>query len=97
LLDLNDRELPCDGALQVTSGMDRQVRTVAEEADEAVFWLEFAVQSHVSTAARIDPMLNEARELRAIFAASDAASRRNRRSGNHEINRSSDQQIIRCK
>ena len=52
---------------------------VVEESDEAVFWLEFAEQSEMSNAIRIAPLLTEARELRAIFAASYATSRRNNR------------------
>jgi four helix bundle protein len=60
---------------------------VVEESDEAVFWLEFADQSELSNALRIAPLLTEARELRAIFAASYATSRRN---NNQQLNSSQD-------
>jgi four helix bundle protein len=51
---------------------------VAEEADEAVHWLEFTAASKMADEQRIEPLLAEAIELRAIFAASYATSRRNR-------------------
>ena len=51
---------------------------VAEEADESVHWLEFTRASQLAPEARVDPLLAEAIELRAIFAASYATSRRNR-------------------
>ena len=52
---------------------------VAEEADEAVYWLEFVLASNLATPPRVGPLLAEAKELRNIFAASAATSRRNRR------------------
>jgi four helix bundle protein len=52
---------------------------VVEEADEAVFWLEFAVNAGFQSKRNADDLLNEARQLRAIFAASYATSRRNKR------------------
>ena len=57
---------------------------VAEEADEAVYWLEFVLTSNLATPPRVGPLLAEAKELRNIFAASAATSRRNRR---RKINR----------
>jgi four helix bundle protein len=53
--------------------------TVAEEADESVHWLEFVLASKLATLQRVEPLLMEAEELRTIFAASYATSRRNRR------------------
>jgi four helix bundle protein len=52
--------------------------TVAEEADESVHWLEFVLASKLASLQRVEPLLAEAKELRAIFAASYATSRRNR-------------------
>jgi four helix bundle protein len=52
--------------------------TVVEEADESVHWLEFVVASKLASPARVAPLLAEAKELRNIFAASYATSRRNR-------------------
>jgi four helix bundle protein len=55
-----------------------KLAVVAEEADEAVHWLEFSVASKLADEKRVEPLLAEAVELRAIFAASYATSRRNR-------------------
>jgi four helix bundle protein len=55
--------------------------TVVEEADESVHWLEFIVASKFATAPRVAPLLAEANELRNIFAASYATSRRNHKTG----------------
>ena len=56
-----------------------KIGVVAEEADEAVHWLEFVLASKLSTENRMGSLLIEAKELRAIFAASAATSRRNTR------------------
>lgn len=56
-----------------------KIGVVAEEADEAVHWLEFVLASDLAKLQRVGPLLREAKELRAIFAASAATSRRNRR------------------
>jgi four helix bundle protein len=52
--------------------------TVVEEADEALHWLEFISASNLAPASRLAALLEEATELRNIFAASYATSRRNR-------------------
>jgi four helix bundle protein len=56
-----------------------KIGVVAEEADEAVHWLEFVLASKLSSQERMGRLLTEAKELRAIFAASAATSRRNTR------------------
>lgn len=56
-----------------------KIGVVAEESDEAVHWLEFILASDLAKLQRVGPLLIEAKELRAIFAASAATSRRNRR------------------
>ena len=61
-----------------------KIGVVAEEADEAVHWLEFVLASTLSSPQRIGPLLSEAKELRAIFAASAATSRRNTRRRNKD-------------
>jgi four helix bundle protein len=62
---------------------------VVEESDEVAYWLEFIVASEMATPQRVEPLLDEAKELRAIFAASAATSRRNarHRRKNHQIDR----------
>ena len=52
---------------------------VNEEADEAVYWLEFFWSASLGDAAQVDRLLTEAKELRAIFAASCGTARRNHR------------------
>jgi len=43
---------------------------VVEEAEETVFWLEFASRAGLTTTSRAAPLIQEARELLAIFTAS---------------------------
>ena len=54
--------------------------TVVEEADEAVYWLEYLARTGMIFAGHAD-LLGEAKELRAIFAASVATARSNYRKG----------------
>jgi four helix bundle protein len=55
---------------------------VAEEADEAVYWLEFLKNTRRGDPTMVSNLLEEARELRNIFAASYRTARqRNRPSG----------------
>jgi four helix bundle protein len=49
-----------------------------EEADETTFWLEMLVEAEVVSKERISPILREANELLAIFAAAHKTSRRSR-------------------
>ena len=48
---------------------------VVEEADETVFWLEMLVEAGIIRASRLEPLLKEANELLAIFAASQRTAR----------------------
>jgi four helix bundle protein len=50
--------------------------TVNEEIDESVYWLELMVQGQAAESSRLTPLLDEANELRAIFAASYGTARR---------------------
>ena len=50
--------------------------TVVEESDESVYWLEYLARSGTIFAGH-DNLLDEARQLRAIFAASLATARAN--------------------
>ena len=51
---------------------------VNEESDEAVYWLEVMRDGSVGDRREVGLLLPEAKELRAIFAASYATARRNR-------------------
>ena len=50
-----------------------------KEADEAVYWLEFIHNVQLADAARVDELLDEAKQLRAIFAKSCGTAKQNRR------------------
>ena len=91
---LRQQDLPFWAAVLRSRSRDEWVAklgVVAEEADETVHWLEFTMASKLADEERVEPLLAEAIELRAIFAASYATSRRNR----GKRNRSTDQQITR--
>ena len=49
---------------------------VVEEADETVFWLELLTESGLIAPERIADLLDEARQLTAIFTAARATARR---------------------
>ncbi|MGH9556156.1 MAG: four helix bundle protein [Terriglobales bacterium] len=48
---------------------------VVEEADETVFWLELVSDNGILPKQRMDGLLNEAKELTAIFTASRQTAR----------------------
>lgn len=48
---------------------------VVEEADETIFWLELLVETDIVKENRLEGLLNEARELTAIFTAARRTSR----------------------
>ena len=47
-----------------------KIGVVAEEADESVFWIETLIDGEIMPASKMEPLLKEARELTAIFTAS---------------------------
>src|SRR5437870_3340560 len=53
-----------------------KIGVVLEEADESVFWLEMILDNKIMQPQRMEPLLVEARELTAIFAASQQTARR---------------------
>jgi four helix bundle protein len=58
-----------------------KLQTVDEEADECVLWLEMLQDLATGPTAEIERLLNEARQLRAIFATAKATTRRKRPRG----------------
>jgi four helix bundle protein len=52
-----------------------KIGIVVEEADEAVLWLELLIESGIVPAEKADLLLSEARELTAIFTASQRTAR----------------------
>jgi len=53
-----------------------RIGVVAEEADESVFWIELLGDLGIMKSDRVEPLLQEARELAAIFAASRQTAKR---------------------
>jgi four helix bundle protein len=51
--------------------------TVNEEADEAVYWLEFIRNVQLADATVVEALLDEAKQLRAIFAKSCGTAKQN--------------------
>ena len=56
-----------------------KLTTAEEEADEACYWLELLVACRAFPTERIQPLLQEANELTAIFVTSIKTARANRR------------------
>ena len=52
-----------------------KIGVVVEEADETVFWLEVVLEGNLAEAVKVAPLLREANELLAIFAASQRTAR----------------------
>ncbi|MGB8987340.1 MAG: four helix bundle protein [Candidatus Sulfotelmatobacter sp.] len=52
---------------------------VEEEVDESVFWLEFLVEAQMMSQQRMSDLIDEAKQLAAIFAASRLTAKRNNR------------------
>lgn len=55
-----------------------KIGLVNEESDETVYWLELMRDGQIGDRKQVGLLLPEAKELRAIFAASYATARRNR-------------------
>jgi four helix bundle protein len=55
-----------------------RIGVVAEEADEAVLWLELLIESGVVPEEKAGELLAEAKQLAAIFTASQQTSKRTR-------------------
>jgi len=55
-----------------------RIGIVAEEADESVHWLEMLEETRTLSSQRLQNIMKEAKELAAIFSASQKTSRDNR-------------------
>ena len=56
-----------------------KIGIVVEECDETIFWLELLVDLEIFSATRVEPLLAEANELLAIFAASQLTAKQRAR------------------
>lgn len=52
-----------------------KIARVIEETDESAFWIEFAMDEKLVVTNRVKPLLDEARQLTAIFVASQQTAR----------------------
>lgn len=55
-----------------------KIGIVEEEADESTFWLNIVIDTNNGTKDKVIPLLNESRELTAIFTASHKTAKTNR-------------------
>ena len=55
-----------------------KIGIVEEEADESIFWLDICADTNNATKEIIEPLLNEARQLTAIFTAANKTAKRNK-------------------
>ncbi len=70
----NDR---ATGKARSKAGFIATLGPIEEEADETAGWIELLIKGEIMAEKRLKPLLTEARELRAIFAASRKAATRN--------------------
>lgn len=61
-----------------TADFISKMGTVEEECDESIFWMELLIQSGRISAARLDSLLTEGRELLAMTVASIVTSKAKR-------------------
>lgn len=52
-----------------------RIGVVLEEADESELWLELLAESRVATGQELEILMDESRQLRAIFAAANLTAR----------------------
>jgi hypothetical protein len=76
LLSLRIIEPPVERALQPI--LFRRSVSVAEEADETLFWFELLVEAELLRRKLFEPLMNECEELLKIFSASLATAKHNR-------------------
>ena len=55
-----------------------KISIVIEEVDESAFWLEFIIDENLFEKDKIKPLLNEAKELTAIFVSSRKTASKNK-------------------
>jgi hypothetical protein len=71
-------KLPGSLPLKIQGGMGCKDRYCVEEADESVFWLEMLSDCEIVPMPKLEPLLSEARELSALFTASQKTARLHR-------------------
>ncbi len=61
---------------QSKAGFISKLAIVIEEVDEACFWMEFITDEQLIRRAKVAPLLEEAKELTAIFVSSRKTARK---------------------
>jgi four helix bundle protein len=56
-----------------------KIGIVEEEADESTFWLDILPETKNAERVKVEPLLNEARELTAIFTSASKTAKLNKR------------------
>ena len=56
-----------------------KIRIVEEEADETVYWIELLIRSELVNESKVSSLLNEAKEITAIFTSIGKTSKLNQR------------------
>jgi four helix bundle protein len=67
-----------------------KIGVVVEESDETVFWLELLAETGIVRESRLKGLLTEAKELTAIFAASQRTAKSRLRRSEREVESSND-------
>ncbi len=62
---------------QTRASFISKLSIVVEETDESYFWLEFVIDEKLINKKQVEPLLNEAKQLKAIFVSSRKTARKN--------------------
>lgn len=63
---------------QSRAGFVSKLSIVVEEIDESCYWLEFVIDEKLLRKVQVEPLLNEAKELTAIFISSRKTIKNNK-------------------
>lgn len=63
---------------QSKAGFIAKLSIVVEEVDESLFWLEIIVEQELLSKPKVEPLMQEADELTAIFISTRKTARKNR-------------------
>lgn len=63
---------------QSKAGFIAKLSIVVEEIDESLFWLEIIVEQELLSKPKVEPLMQEADELTAIFISARKTARKNR-------------------
>ncbi len=64
---------------QTKAGFISKLSIVVEETDESCFWLEFIIDEKLLNKKHVESLLDEAKQLRAIFISSRKTAQKNKK------------------